>query len=651
MKWILALCVVCEAQSWDLYRASIAAASASLRLDDTAAAQRWLKTAPAEHRGWEWRYLNALAAESFRDIRAHDAPITGLAASKDGKLLATTSGDSTVKLWDAANGESRATLKGHTASTWSPAFRPGAAQLASMGSDGTVRVWDIAASVELAKFENLGNGLGAVAWSPDGKLLAAGTWAIAAGRGVIGQLYLWEYDSRRLLWKSEFGVKPITSIVFHPSGRQFAVVTWDSILGVFDAPGDGKSRIETNISEKDGSYSAMQSVAYSADGATIAVTSKDNTVHLFDGASGKETRILRGYSRWSNAAAFVGPLLATASSDSTIRLWNGDGALIRTLHGHTAAIHGLAASGGNLVTAAADGTMRWWRMGGASEWRAPDTVYGLAFDPKGTRVATASWGGVVKMWGANGWEKKLHNASANAVAFSPNGDRIVTGGNDGAVNLIDTNTGELLQKFETASKGRAAGIAWSPDGKAILAPSTRPDGKIWDPATGALLGTVTGGSGEIYCAQFSPDSRWLVIGWTDGTLRVIDWRNGNESAKFPKIAGGVYSVAFSASGRELLTAGGDRKIRQWSIPDGKLVRTMEGHTELIYSAGYSPDGTRIVSAGSDQTVRFWAAGTGEELLMVPFSSQVNLAKFSPDGQQVAVAPMNGTVVFLSERSR
>lgn len=651
MKWFLALCVACHAQSWDLYRASIAAAAASLRLDDTAAAQRWLRTAPEQHRGWEWRFLNAKASQSFREVRAHDAAITGLAVSNDGALLATTSNDAKVKLWDAAGGDARGTLSGHTAATWSPAFRPGTAQLASMGSDGTLRVWDYSARNELAKFDKLGNGLGAVAWSPDGKLLAAGTWTVIAGRGVIGQVYLWEYESRRLLWKSEFGVKPITSIAFRPDGKQFAIVTWDSILAVFDVPGDGKARIETNISPKDGSLSAMQSVTYSADGATIAVASKDNALHLFDAASGMQTRTLRGHSRWSNAAVFVGPLLATASSDATIRLWSGDGALLRTLHGHTAAIHGLVSAGESLVSAASDGTLRWWRNAGASEWRAPDTVYGLAFDASGSRIATASWGGVVKMWDTNGWEKKLHAASANAVAFSPNGDRIVTGGNDGAVNLIDAKSGDLLRKFETAEKGRAAVVAWSADGKAILAPSTRPDGKLWDPArTTNPLASITGGGGEIYTAQFSPDSRWLAVGWTDGTVRVIDWRTGVDVATIPKIEGGVYSVAFAPNGRELVTAGADRKIRQWSLPDGKLTRVLEGHTELIYSVGYSPDGTRLVSGSSDQTVRFWAARTGEELLMVPFSSQVYLAKFSPDGQRVAVAPMNGTVVLLSERN-
>lgn len=642
---------------WKLYLASVAAADGALRRHETSEANRWLAEAPPAHRGWEWRYLKALSGQSSFEKKAHNAAITGVASDTKGQWLATTSGDKTVRIWDARTGELVTTLEGHTAATWSPAFRPGRNELATMGSDGTVRVWSITEKKEIRRYENLGNGLGAVAWSADGSLLGAAAWKLEKGRGVIGMLHLWDFEKNELRWKSEYGVKPISSIAFGPDGRQLAAGTWDGWVGFFAVDGDGKPAFEAKYPQLEGTYPAMQAVAYSPDGQLLASGSKDGMIRWFDASNGKLHRETLAHGRWVNSLSFdrAGRWLASGSSDETLRLWDAvTGRPVRVLHGHTASINGMTVVGDRIVTGAADGTLRWWSTGWSDvskdTWSHPKDVYGFDFAKDGSKALSASWGGTLKLWnthtGKELWEKPVHEQSANAVVFSPDGTRFVSGGNDGRLQLGDATNGSVLATWEKIADGRAAGIAWSGDGKTVFCPSSRPSGKLWDAQSGKVLHTVTGGKGEIYDAAFSPDSRWVAVGWTSGYAKVVDRESGADVLVLPQSEGGVFAVAFHPSGKILATGGADRKVRLWELPGGRLIKTMEGHSELIYALDYSPDGSRLASGSTDMTARLWAEN-GDPVLTIPFPVQVYAVKFSPEGKRLAVVPMNGTIRILS----
>jgi WD40 repeat protein len=654
----LLLVVVCTADDrWTLYRAAIAAADGALRLHETSAAQAWLRAAPEEHRGWEYRYLKAMSNRSVATLTAHDAAITGLAIDSTGELAATTSGDKSVRVWNAALGIEVALLQGHTASTWSPAFRPKAKELASMGSDGTVRIWSLATKREIRKYEKLGRGMGAVAWSSNGKLLAAGTWTVEQGRGVVGRLHLWDFEQDKLLWKAEYGVKPITTLAFHPSKPEFIAGTWDGIVGVFAAAdGGGKPRAEAKLAMSPGVYTAVQSVAYTRDGFVVAA--KDGSVRKFDAVDAKPLRSWAGHTRWANAVASSGSWIATGSSDETVRIWNGTSSVV--LHGHTASVNALAITpdGKRILSGDASGRLYWWdaweaTQTASSEWKHDKgDVYGFAYSPDGRRAVTAGWGGDLTMRdtgsGKTLWSKPVHKSSANAVAFSPDGTLLVSGGNDGRLQLTDAATGEVRATWEEVADGRAAAIAWSPDGAWVFSPSSRPAGRLWDAKAGKAVRMIAAGTGEIYSAAFSKDSKRLLIGWTGGQLLLVDLVSGTET-KIEGTAGAIHAVAFHPSGTAFAAAGAGRAIYIFDAPTSKLQRQLEGHTELIYSLDFSADGKRLVSASTDQTVRLWDAATGDSLLRIPFESQVYLAKFSNDGARIAVAPMDSRVVILSSR--
>ncbi|MCK7480093.1 MAG: hypothetical protein M0C28_24550 [Candidatus Moduliflexus flocculans] len=144
-------------------------------------------------------------------------------------------------------------------------------------------------------------------------------------------------------------------------------------------------------------------------------------------------------------------------------------------------------------------------------------------------------------------------------------------------------------------------------------------------------------------AAFSPDSRWVAVGWTGGDARVVDVSTGADVVALGGHAGGVYAVAFHPSGRLLATGGGDRKIRLWELPSGKLLRVLDGHTELVYGLDFLPDGSRLASSSSPIKIAPRHPERGESVLAIPFPAQVYGVKFSPDGRTLAALPMNGTV--------
>lgn len=135
--------------SYRLYLASTAAAEAALRLHETAAAQRWLDEAPAAHRGWEWRHLDALADRSSGRAVV-GARVLDVALSPDGRWLATAAADGALKLWNTATLAAVRSLAGPTRAVWVVAFSPDGESPATASSDGTARVWDVASAREVS---------------------------------------------------------------------------------------------------------------------------------------------------------------------------------------------------------------------------------------------------------------------------------------------------------------------------------------------------------------------------------------------------------------------------------------------------------------------------------------------------------------------
>lgn len=295
--------------------------------------------------------------------------------------------------------------------------------------------------------------------------------------------------------------------------------------------------------------------------------------------SWRRINILKGHSRYVNAVTFspLGNLLASGSSDKTIKLWQLDtGELIATLTGHT------------------------------------DDVNSLAFSPEGQYLASGSLDRTIKLWQvSNG--KLLgtfagHSDSVLSVAFSPGGQFLASGSWDKTVKVIHLPTGKLLYTLE----GHGAGVrtvAFTPDGKILASGCWDKTINLWKMENGQLLETLTGHLDPVSSLAFSPRGLTLVSGSEDKTIKIWQFDKKAElTAPTRTLAGHsnwVNTVAINPRSPILASGSRDKTIRIWHLQSGQLLQTLSGESYTVNAVTFSPDGQTLVTGSEDKTIKIW----------------------------------------------
>ncbi len=285
---------------------------------------------------------------------------TRLAFSPDGKMIASSSSDNTVKLW-TQDGTLLKTFHGHTAIVTGVAFSPDGQQIASSSMDKTIKIWHINGS-ELATFRGHSSQVWGLAWSHDGSFIASA--------GTDNFVRLWQSHNPLLssITAHENGIYGLdissdsTTIATAGSGQDNTVKLWDR---------QGKL-LETFVGHK----APVISVDISPDGKLIASASLDTTVKLwqrdgdpdrssYEGNPPKETAVLK--TGFPHVATGVSAVRVRAASP---RWRSGDrrtrGTLVRTFSGFHAMVTSVAFSPqGNILAASSqDDTLKLWKLDG-----------------------------------------------------------------------------------------------------------------------------------------------------------------------------------------------------------------------------------------------------------------------------------------------
>jgi len=562
--------------------------------------------------------------EPIADLVGHEAGIESAAYSPDGAFLATGDGGGDIIIWDLSSldpDERADVVESPTMSVgstvWGLAFSPDGRELAVSTEDGTVRIVDLAVGgfdVRLIVDDPMQDFL-SVAFSPSG-----GRLAIGAG---TGQLQIWDRDSDKV---SPLGVghtSDVWQVSFDGDERRLVSVSSNETK-VWDVTTGAELATLFLASVESGQIDRIEAATLLPDDRVVGGGS-DGGLWLTDLPSGNEPETvappLRTHddkvARTGVVRSHDGSLLASLADDETVRLWEvvQPGEPAPVVADVAADGFGLAVDAAAGLVAVGDdaGTVHVVDAGSGSVAATlsghEGRVFGVAFTDAG--LVTGDQAGRLRLWSDEGQvviEIDGHDDAVNSVATDPDGEVVVSASEDGSVRFWQASSLEPLTDPLGAGSGAATMATFLPDGELVVASYWSGEVKFWDPTGGSARSTFVADVNSLLGIAVSPDGEFLAAASAEEHTLVFDLdeaRRGGTPEPLHRLtpeSRGATGVAFGADD-VLFTSNKAGGVRLWNPRTGDPISPP---FEL-----YERDPWRIVVEPGSSVA--WVAGSGGAL--------------------------------------
>ena len=518
-------------------------------------------------------------------FESHDGPVYGIDFDSDGTHLAGATDGGSVKVWDVRKGIEVKTLAAHDGRARSVRFsHEGPKLLASCGVDGFVRVWDADSYEPISRVEAHVDAAHTIDFSRTDGLLASG--------GGDGMIKIWNPTNLSEITRMASDQITVTSLEFSPSGRWIASGGVDKTVRIWDVP----SRTEVEVPF--GHQGTVNNVAFAEDGRGLVSVGWDGAAKLWDLGrllSQSSSLRLREGEIWSLGISPDGKWMSDVGSirpgftNKVLRLWNLDKKDGRPLE-----------------------LNRW-----------SDSIFGImassSFSRDGRWLAAPN-GGELLLWDMTTRARvnlvpPISTNDLMGVRFSPTEDLLATWGRGGEVQFYNIDTEKWIWSLSPTDKRQMVLLSeFTPDGGQFAAVAgNRREVVVANVMRQRIDARLSAENlGAIECIAISDDSKRLVVGTIRG--RVVAWDLDSDEIIFDASAhfSRVNAVALVDQGKTIVSASVDKTIKFWRVEMNQMVVSLEVESRGrrpsvtgITDLKVSPDGLQLFSAAGESMIRVW----------------------------------------------
>lgn len=480
--------------------------------------------------------------------------------------------------------------------------------------------------------------------------------------------------------------------------RSLFVLSFLALLAWLPIGAQEKSPGPEIVSQLKGHTDAVYAVAYSPDGRFIATASFDNTVKLWEAATGKEIKTYggtAGHTKQVISVAFNqdGSLLASGSTDNTLKVWDvpvnapirsykaseavqavalspdglklaigtKDGALklvtptefkelVKFESGHQGAVTALAFSANNatLASVGADRMLRYWNVADGKLLLAIGAhtagVNNLVVNPNATAAYTVGDDGFLKFWQfpppVAGKTLPGHGGSIRALALTADNASYYTASDDRTVRQFAIAGAKEVRAL-AGPQANVTSVATHPANTHIAGGTADHRIFLWNSADPKVPAQWLAHAGPVHSLQIQAATTLMSAGG-DGLVKF--WTIPTAPARALTHPDAVLAAVASADGKKLFTGSTDKMVRVWDTAKLAAEKQLAGHTAPVTAVAVSANLAILASGAADNTVRLWNQATGKDSdVLLAHAAPITALGINAAGNQLLSASEDGSV--------